>query len=338
MTGLEESIQAALRVHGTPRTPDVDDIGAYLARQVSDTSHREVLGPLLPAGDASGGVWQGGELVVCWGDPSRPEMLFSATKSVIAAVAGIAYDDGLLDPAALVEDAVPLSPLRTPLPPGVTWGHMLQQTTMWEGELWGKPTRVDAQSRREGTEATEGAPGTGWAYNDVRVNLICLALTELFQRPLPDVLAERVMSRIGASSSWSWHGYGVHTPAADGQALDVVSGGAHWGGGVFMSANDLAALGQLIVDGGRDVLSQDWIRRMWTPCPVKPAYGYLWWLNDSGDVLPLAPETGRLARGNGGRHILWVDPERDLVIASHWTEDIEKLIRLVSACVDDVQM
>lgn len=112
-------------------------------------------------------------------------MLFSATKSVIAAVAGIAYDDGLLDPDALVMDSVRLTPLRTPLPPQVTWEHMLQQTTMWDVELGGKPTRVDAQSRREGSEATEGAPGTAWAYNDVRVNLICLALTELFQRPLP---------------------------------------------------------------------------------------------------------------------------------------------------------
>jgi CubicO group peptidase (beta-lactamase class C family) len=338
MSGLQGRIHESLRRHGTPRTPDVDDMAAYLARQVLDTSHREVLGPLLPAGGASGAVWHRGEQVAGWGDTSRPEVLFSATKSVIAAVAGVAYDDGLLDPAALVMDTVPLEPLRTPLPDGVTWGHMLQQTTMWEGELWGKPTQVDAQSRREGSEATEGAPGTGWAYNDVRVNLVCLALTELCQRPLPDVLDDRVMSRIGASSSWSWHGYGVHTPAVDGRALDVVSGGAHWGGGVFMSADDLAALGQLFIDGGRDVLSQEWIRRMWTPCPVKPAYGYLWWLNDAGDVLPRAPLTGRLARGNGGRHILWVDPHRDLVITSHWTEDVEELIKLVSACVDDAEM
>lgn len=33
-------------------------------------------------------------------------------------------------------------------------------------------------------------PGAGWAYNDVRVNLLCLASTALLRRPLPDVLPE----------------------------------------------------------------------------------------------------------------------------------------------------
>jgi hypothetical protein len=45
--------------------------------------------------------------------------------------------------------------------PGITWAHLLQQTSQWDGELWGKPTRVDAQSWREGTEAEGGAPGSG---------------------------------------------------------------------------------------------------------------------------------------------------------------------------------
>jgi hypothetical protein len=44
-------------------------------------------------------------------------------------------------------------------------------TSQWDGELWGKPTAVDAQSTREGTESAGGPPGAGWAYNDVRVNL-----------------------------------------------------------------------------------------------------------------------------------------------------------------------
>lgn len=61
----------------------------------------------------------------------------------------------------------------------ITWERLLQQTSMWEGELWGKLSRIDVQSTREGDEATTGAPGTGWAYNDVRVNVLALALTRL---------------------------------------------------------------------------------------------------------------------------------------------------------------
>jgi hypothetical protein len=39
----------------------------------------------------------------------------------------------------------------------------------------------------------------------------------------------------------------------------------------------------------------------------------------------------RSARGNGGRHLLWVDPAPSLALASHWTESPDHLIRDVSA-------
>ncbi|MEW1590388.1 hypothetical protein AB0283_33630, partial [Micromonospora vinacea] len=69
------------------------------------------------------------------------------------------------------------------------------------------------------------------------------------------------------------------------------------------------------------------------PCPVKREYGYLWWLNDEQVPWPGAPATGRSARGNGGRHLLWVDPARELVLVSHWTEEPLDLIRQVSRTV-----
>src|SRR5664280_1801069 len=71
----------------------------------------------------------------------------------------------------------------------------------------------------------------------------------------------------------------------------------------------------------------------WAPCSVKPEYGYLWWLNDDEIPWPGAPSTGRSARGNGGRYVLWVDPARELVLASHWTDDVLTLIRDVSGAV-----
>jgi len=48
---------------------------------------------------------------------------------------------------------------------------------------------------------------------------------------------------------------------------------------------------------------------------------------------PGAPSTGRSARGNGGRHLLWIDPARRLVLTSRWTEDPLRLIRDVSVLV-----
>jgi CubicO group peptidase (beta-lactamase class C family) len=100
-----------------------------------------------------------------------------------------------------------------------------------------------------------------------------------------------------------------------------VSGGAYWGGGLWVNAADLALLGELYLRrgrwGARQLVSGEWVDMTWTPCPVKPDYGLLWWLNDAGTVYSSAPTSGRCARGNLGRHLLWVDPARRLVVASH---------------------
>ncbi|MHA6629871.1 serine hydrolase domain-containing protein [Pseudonocardia sichuanensis] len=318
-------------------TDGTDDIAAYCAAQVGDADHREVIGPQLPGAGPSGVVVLDGSRVAEWGDPTRPEMAFSATKSIASLVAGLAFDDGLLGLDTRVREAVDLPQFTAAPSDRITWRHLLEQTSGWDGWLWGKPASVDAQSRRRGSAAAGTPPGEGWAYNDVRVNLLCLALTALLRRPLPEVLAERVMAPIGASHNWTWHGYRNSTLPLDGRGLPVVSGGAHWGGGLWISASDLALVGELYRRrgrwDGRQVISSTWIDLSWTPSTANPEYGLLWWLNDHRTVFPTAPATGRAARGNLGRHLLWVDPARDLVIVSRWGEQVETLLRAVSECV-----
>src|SRR5690606_3463542 len=94
-------------------------------------------------------------------------------------------------------------------------------------------------------------PGTVYEYNDTRVNLLALAATAVWRRPLPAVLAEHVMGPIGASSTWQWHGYENSWITLDGQRVQAVSGGSHWGGGLFIHAYDLARFGLLTLRGGR---------------------------------------------------------------------------------------
>ncbi|OLT06030.1 serine hydrolase [Pseudonocardia sp. CNS-004] len=312
-------------------------MAAYCAAQNGDADHREVRGRQLTAGGASGVVVLGGSVIAEWGDPTRPEMAFSATKSVASLIAGVAFDEGLLGLDVLVGESVELPQFAAPPSDGITWRHLLEQTSGWDGRLWGKPSAADAQSRRPGSAPVGARPGQGWAYNDVRVNLLCLALTALLRRSLPDVLAERVMRPMGASEGWAWHGYDDSVLRLDGCDLQVVSGGAHWGGGLWISALDLALIGELYRRrgrwGDRQLISSTWIDLSWTPSVAKSDYGLLWWLNDRQTVFPTAPATGRAARGNLGRHLLWVDPARDLVIASRWGEGVETLLRDVSARV-----
>ncbi|WP_338082350.1 serine hydrolase [Ferrimicrobium acidiphilum] len=201
-----DELQKLVDRYGQAWTEEAVEIDAYLARQVSDDSHREVIGPLVPASGGSGVVLVEGREVASWGDPDVAEMAFSATKSVVSAVAGCAFDDGLLRPEEPVYEVVVLSAASPQLDPRVSWAHLLQQTSQWEGELWGKPTSVDAQSFREGTEVHGTPPGAGWAYNDVRLNLLTYALTVLVGRSLEEVLRDRLLGPLGASESWAWHG------------------------------------------------------------------------------------------------------------------------------------
>lgn len=342
MAGVDTAALArAVREQSERPVPGIGNMASYLAAQVADTSHRSVVGPLLDGRGASGVVVRHGAVIASWGDPDRVEMAFSATKSVLSLVAGVAFDDGLLRLDEPVRRSVDLPQFGDAHGRGITWRHLLDQTSQWEGELWGKPTGADAQSTREGTESPGGAPGEGWAYNDVRVNLCALALTVLLGRSLPEVLRTRIMEPIGASGSWTWHGYADSVVDIGGTPVPVVSGGAHWGGGLWISALDLARIGHLCLRGGvwdsRQVVSARWVREMWTPCRVKPGYGLSWWLNDDRTVWPEAPPSGRCARGNGGGHLLWVDPARDLVVSSRWGAGVESLLVAVSHAVPPTQ-
>lgn len=114
-----KAVRDAVVEQGRRVTQGIEDMPGYLSQQVLDESHREILGPLLPASGASGVVVHGGWVIAEWGDPTVPEMLFSATKSVVSIVAGIAFHQGLLDlraPVAATVDLPVLGDGATPAP------------------------------------------------------------------------------------------------------------------------------------------------------------------------------------------------------------------------------
>ena len=166
-------------------------------------------------------------------------------------------------------------------------------------------------------------PGTYWEYNDVRINQLSLALLHLFQRALPDVFREAIMRPIGATENWQWVGYDNAWVVVAGQKVQSVPGGTHWGGGMSISAEDQARVGQLMLDdgvaGGKQVLSREWLQRMRTPCELAPYYGYLVWLNHERKVFPSVPESSYFAIG-AGSSFTWIEPERRMVVIVRWLD------------------
>jgi CubicO group peptidase (beta-lactamase class C family) len=323
----------------------------------------DAIGPIKDRGDMTGIVVHKGYIVAEWGEPRRVDMTHSVTKSFLSSVVGVAFDRGMIrsldDPVrgyvAPIQsfDASPVGNkadrlgrrelielFESPHNRTITWDHLLRQTSDWEGTLWGKPDWADRPSDKPGEWLTRprAKPGTTWKYNDVRVNVLALAMLNVWRRPLPDVLKETIMDPIGASDTWRWFGYENSFVVIDGTVMQSVSGGGHWGGGMFINAYDMARFGYLTLRGGRwkerQLLSAPWIARALTPTPANPGYGFMNWYNNlDRKLFPNGPANAYAHIGNGTNMIL-VDPDDDLVVVLRWIDGNaidEFLRRLIGA-------
>jgi len=305
------------------------------------------IGPFKDRGDVSGVIVHKGYIIAEWGDPFRMDMTHSVTKSFLSTVIGLAVDKGMIrsvhdtvwkyvppilpynpiivsDKAAHLGEPQLITPFETKHNRKITWDHLLRQVSDWEGTLWGKPEWADrpGQKPEEWTTRARNEPGKVYEYNDVRVNALALAGLSVWRKPLPVVLKEQVMDPIQASNTWRWYGYENSYVVLDGQIIQSVSGGGHWGGGMIINARDMARFGYLTLRKGKwknqQIISESWVKMATTPTPAEPTYGFMnWFLNTDKKLLPSAPASAFYHLGNG-TNMVYVDPENDLVIVARW--------------------
>jgi CubicO group peptidase (beta-lactamase class C family) len=308
------------------------------------------IGPMKERGPCSGLVIKNGYIVTTWGDPQRVDLTFSVAKSFLSSVTGLAHDAGLIRNLqdkvyTYMAPIIPYQPARlaankadelqtsdvielfnTVHNKKINWDHLLRQTSDWEGTLWGKPDWADRPRGQaaEWTTRPRNEPGTAYKYNDTRVNVLALALLNIWRKPLPVVLKEKLMDPIGASATWRWTGYENSWVVMDGQLVQSVSGGSHFGGGMFINAYDQARFGYLTLRNGKwndqQILSTNWLSMAKTPTPVEPTYGFMnFYLNTNKKLYPSAPATAFTHIG-AGTNMIYVDPENDIVIVARWIE------------------
>lgn len=339
---LAEAIAYA-KAHESEGTRDLEAAHDY---SFGREPHGEAIGPFKPRGDMTGIILRHGYIVAEWGEPHRVDMTFSVTKSFLSTTVGLALDRGLIesldDP---VHRYVPTGEFDSPHNRQITWDHLLRQTSDWEGTLWEKPDWADRPPRdmplADYATRTRLPPGTSYKYNDVRVNALALAALHVWRRPLPQVLRDMVMGPIGASNTWRWYGYENSWVVIDGVKVQSVSGGGHWGGGMWISARDQARFGLLTLRRGRwgeqEILSEEWVRRALTPTPVQPGYGFMnWFLNTGQRRWPTAPASTVCHLGSGTNMVCAL-PEHDLVIVARWIQGgaIDEFLARVLASVID---
>jgi CubicO group peptidase (beta-lactamase class C family) len=329
-----------------------DLLAAHWAGPFAREPLPDPIGPFKSRGEMTGIILRHGYLVAEWGEPERVDLTFSVTKSFLSSTVGLAWDRKLIpDLHARVKDYVKTGEFDSEHNAKITWEHLLRQTSDWEGTLWGKPDWAD----RPPADLTIGQykkrihaePGTTYKYNDVRVNLLAYAALMVWRRPLPEVLKHYLMDPIGASNTWVWHGYDNAWVRVGGKRMQSVSGGAHWGGGMWISARDLARFGLLTLRRGkwksRQILSEAWIAQALTPTKPQPTYGFMNYFLNSPDANGQRPWPGATPNtfchlGNGTNAVCAI-PEYDLVVVARWIRDDALdgfLQRVIAASKDQV--
>ena len=322
---LDEAVKFAMEnEYSGPR-----DLRIAILQGFQREPFHEILGPTKKRGGPAGMILKDGYLLRKWGDTKRVDMTFSVTKSFLSTMAGLAVDKGLI---AHTDDKVSAyvwdGTFRGEHNGKISWHHLLQQNSDWSGELFGIKDWADRPPREGGLDDWKfrklNEPGTVMEYNDVRVNVLAYALTHVWRKPLPMVLKNNLMDKIDASTTWRWHGYNEAWTEIDGVQMKSVTGGGHSGGGIFISAEDMARFGLLFLNNGKwkseQLLSEKWIEQATQPSVPNANYGYMWWLNQKGARhWEGLSENIFFAAGFGGNYII-IDKEKDLVIITRWLE------------------
>ncbi|GAB3660733.1 serine hydrolase domain-containing protein [Glycomyces tarimensis] len=213
-------------------------------------------------------------------EPMRTDTIFdlaSISKLFTATVAGRLIDEGRIDLASPVIEYLPQFDSADPAKTPITVSDLLSHTSGMIAftNLYDLP---DDQARMEKIYAypLRREPGSGYEYSDLNLIVLAKAIERVTGSGLDDLVAEfitgplgmvdtgynpspDVLHRVAATEYQPWTGRGmirgsVHDENA--WSFNGVAGHA----GVFSTAWDLAVFGQMILNGGATILSEETTR------------------------------------------------------------------------------
>jgi CubicO group peptidase (beta-lactamase class C family) len=321
------------------------DLRVALIKSWNREPYYQLLGPVKDRGKAAGVILKNGYIVAQWGDVNRVDMTFSVTKSYLSTVAGLALDEHLIKS---VDDKVNQyvwdDKFEGTHNSKITWRHLLTQSSDWSGVLFDCYDWADRPSKEGGIDEWRNRklnePGTLFKYNDARVNLMAYSLLQVYRKPLPQILKEKIMDPIGASTTWRWYGYDNAFLNIDGVMTQSVSGGGHHGGGLFISTLDHARFGLLYDRNGKwnnkQLISENWVKSVNQSSFANKSYGFMWWTNQENVLGKNLSKEIYYAAGYGGNFIV-IDHEHDLVMVTRWldTTKLNDFIALVEGALEN---
>lgn len=151
-------------------------------------------------------------------------------------------------------------------------------------------------------------PGRAYVYCSLNAFLTGVIVSNAAGMPLDEFARKNLFDPMGIAQ-FNW--------------LKAAGGQTKGQGNLSIRTRDLAAVGQMYLDGGvfqgRRILASGWIEQSWAKQvpiaakdPYADAYGFMWYFRDELTAIGTTPV--HFASGNGGNKI-YVVPSRHLVIA-----------------------
>lgn len=258
--------------------------------------------------------------------PGDARNVMSVTKSIISLLVGIAIDKGYI---GSVDDKVldyfpDFEPKRgEKTVQEVTIKHLLTMTAPYKGksEPWKKVctssdwtlTTLDVLGGRKGITGE-------FSYSTLGIQILSgiiekasgIKTLEFANRFLFGPLGIPEVIDHGDSSKEDQLDYAMNKAPRKREWYSDPTGCVTGGWGLSLTSSDLALIGQLCLENGRDIISASWIKEMTTP-RLNPGikfgsnpYGYLWWIMNE--------EKGIYAAMGDGGNVLYVDPGKNITI------------------------
>ncbi|MEZ5171001.1 MAG: serine hydrolase [Acidimicrobiia bacterium] len=251
----------------TEVTPEEADVDPAVLQEMAELAKA--------AGSTCLVVTRDGELVGEWywddTDASTPRELFSATKSITAALVGIAHDRGELDITEPASDYI--TEWQGTDSEDVTIENLLSNDS---GRYWDfttdyiEMTNADDMTQFAIDLDQQFPPGTEWEYNNAAIQTLDEVLEQATGMNPGEYAQQYLFGPTGMDAEFGY---------------DEV-GNAVMYFNVSSNCESLARFGYLwLRDGewdGEQVVSSEYVEASVTPTPTNSQYGYLIWLNRPG--------------------------------------------------------
>ena len=238
---------------------------------------------------------------------------FSAAKSFVSTLVGIAIDEGLIESVEdPVTDYLPELAARDTRFRQITLRHLLTMSSGIRYREGGFPSLGDDTYTYYGVDLRDvalnrvridGPPGVAWHYNNYHPLLLGLVLERATGASVSDFMATRLWRPLGAEADATW--------SIDSER----SGFEKMESGLNARPVDYARFGLLFLHNGKwngkRIVSEDWVRaatgaEATTDSAFYHGYRYFWWLDVN--------RPGRFyALGKYGQYI-YVAPDADAVV------------------------